>query len=225
MQRFRSLSTLILTATFLVAAPVFASGNHGSVIYDVTIVNLTRGQVFTPILVASHKPRVRLFDVGAAASPELAELAESGAVGPLSDLLDSLPAVKQVRNSGDVLPPGASVTVRIKTRGRFNTISAAAMLVPTNDAFVAIQGVRVPAGHGERVVYARAYDAGSETNDESCANIPGPPDICAGVGVSLDDKGEGYVHIHAGIHGIGDLIAADHDWRNPVARITIRRSK
>lgn len=224
MERFRSLSTLLLTTMFLIAGPVLASDGHRPVKYDVTITNLTRGQVFTPILVVSHKPRVRLFDVGAAASPELAVLAESGDVGPLSDVLDSRRAVKQVRNSGDVLPPGASVTVRIKTRGRFNTISAAAMLVPTNDAFFAIQGVRVPIGHGKRVVYSPAYDAGSEKNDESCANIPGPPDVCTGLGAS-DDNGEGYVHIHAGIHGISDLIAAERDWRNPVARITIRRSR
>jgi hypothetical protein len=32
-----------------------------------------------------------------------------------------------------------------------------------------------------------------------------------------------FVHIHAGIHGVGDLQEATHDWRNPVARIAIRR--
>ncbi|MGH8621200.1 MAG: hypothetical protein ACRET3_03595 [Burkholderiales bacterium] len=34
---------------------------------------------------------------------------------------------------------------------------------------------------------------------------------------------EGYVHIHAGIHGIGDLPPEVRDWRNPVARVAIRR--
>ncbi len=34
---------------------------------------------------------------------------------------------------------------------------------------------------------------------------------------------EDYVHVHAGIHGIGNLPAADRDWRNPVAQITIQR--
>lgn len=34
---------------------------------------------------------------------------------------------------------------------------------------------------------------------------------------------EGYVHIHAGIHGIGDFMASDRDWRNPVAEITVER--
>jgi hypothetical protein len=31
------------------------------------------------------------------------------------------------------------------------------------------------------------------------------------------------VHIHAGMHGIGDLDASVRDWRNPVAQVTIRR--
>jgi hypothetical protein len=31
------------------------------------------------------------------------------------------------------------------------------------------------------------------------------------------------VHVHAGMHGIGNFIAADRDWRNPVALITVRR--
>ena len=37
------------------------------------------------------------------------------------------------------------------------------------------------------------------------------------------EGGEGYVHIHAGVHGIASLVPENHDWRNPVARIQIRR--
>lgn len=33
------------------------------------------------------------------------------------------------------------------------------------------------------------------------------------------------VHIHAGIHGIGNMNAAIRAWRNPVAKITIRRAR
>jgi hypothetical protein len=43
-----------------------------------------------------------------------------------------------------------------------------------------------------------------------------------GGGQPVGDE-EGFVHVHAGIHGIGDLVAADRDWRNPVAQIAIRR--
>ena len=54
-------------------------------------------------------------------------------------------------------------------------------------------------------------------------HIPGP--ICGGAGLSPGENpdDEGYVHIHRGIHGIGDLNASVYDWRNPVARITVTR--
>ncbi|MDX1764306.1 MAG: hypothetical protein R3231_08300, partial [bacterium] len=68
---------------------------------------------------------------------------------------------------------------------------------------------------------AVAYDAGSEANTESCDYIPGPP---CGSHVHDDaNDPEGYIHVHAGIHGIGDLVEANMDWRNPVVEIKIRR--
>ena len=56
-------------------------------------------------------------------------------------------------------------------------------------------------------------------------DIPGPR--CGNPGVRDPEK-NGYVHVHAGIHGSGpsDGIGLDpslHDWRNPVAEITIKR--
>ena len=69
---------------------------------------------------------------------------------------------------------------------------------------------------------APGYDGGSEINDELCANIPGPH--CGGAAFS-DDDGEGYVHIHPGIFGVGDLQASEYDWKNPIAKITVRRIK
>jgi len=74
------------------------------------------------------------------------------------------------------------------------------------------------------IVEAPAYDAGSERNSEDCDYIPGPP--CNNSPAHDPADAEGYVHIHAGIHGIGPDPSVDpamHDWRNPVAKITIRR--
>lgn len=71
------------------------------------------------------------------------------------------------------------------------------------------------------MVEAEAYDAGSEANSESCTYIPGPP--CGNAEVRDTGDAEGFVHVHAGVHGIGDLDPAMHDWRNPVAEITIKR--
>jgi len=188
--------------------------------FQVTVTNLTRAQQFTPILVVSHRAGVELFELGAPASMELEILAEGGATGPLESLLLGTPGVLDTAVGGGLLDPGDSKTITVDTAGRFNRVSVASMLIPTNDAFFAVNGVRGPNGHQEIVLFSPAYDAGSEVNDESCASIPGP--VCGGAG---DDPagGEGPVFVHAGIHGVGDLDPAVYDWRNPVARISIVR--
>ena len=98
----------------------------------------------------------------------------------------------------------------------------AAMLVPTNDTFVSLNGVRLP--HRGSVTYlANAYDAGSEPNDELCANVPGP--TCGGEGYSPAVDGEGYVFPAPGTHGDGDLKVSEHGWSGPVAKVTITRMR
>ena len=191
--------------------------------YEVTITNLTRGQTFTPILVASHEVGVRLFTLGQPASEELAALAESGNIEPLKDSLQSNDQVQDVSNSTDLLEPGKSVTVTVSAGDGAELISLASMLIPTNDGFVALNGASAPTDDSTQRYLALAYDAGSEPNDELCANIPGP--VCGGVGGSPEAGGEDYVHVHAGIHGIGDLQAEERDWRNPVAEILVRRTQ
>lgn len=194
--------------------------------FEVTITNLTRGQSFTPILVASHRAGVKLFELGQPASPELAVLAEDGDVAPLAALLTSSPNVLAVADSGALLAPGASVTVSVETKGEFNHVSLASMLIPTNDGFIALNGIGGPRGPDPATHFSPAYDSGSERNDETCASIPGPFFTeCNGPGSGGTPIGgeEGYVHIHAGIHGVADMDPALRDWRNPVARIVIRR--
>ena len=204
-------------------------GSHlpaSAAMFEVTVTNLTRGQRFTPILVASHRAGVRLFELGQPASSQLASLAEEGDVAPLTTLLNLSPDVLDVVDSGALLEPGASVTVRVETRGDFNFVSLASMLIPTNDGFVALNGVAGPRGPEVGTHFSPVYDSGSERNDELCASIPGPFfDECGGPGGggAPADGAEGYVHIHAGMHGIGDMNPALRDWRNPAARIVIRR--
>ena len=202
-----------------------AAGAASATEFEVTVTNLTRGQQFTPILVASHKAGVRLFELGTPASPQLKTLAEEGNVAPMTALLQGNPDVLHVVNSGGLLNPGQSVTQRVRTRGNFDNASVAAMLIPTNDAFFAVNDAEGPDEDEFITVFSPAYDAGTERNDETCASIPGPNFIeCGGPGGGgAPSGGEGYVHIHAGIHGVGNLIPALRDWRNPVARITIRR--
>lgn len=188
-------------------------------VYQVTITNLTRGTLFTPVLVVSHKRGLKLFTAGTPASEGLAQLAEGGATAPL---LAELEASGKVVDSAvsDPLPPGASVTVQVSAAGKSRYLSLASMMLPTNDGFIALNGVRVAGKGGPRSFHVAGYDAGTEHNDELCGSIPGPH--CGGEGFNAE-SGEGYVHIHAGLHGIGNLVAADRDWRNPVARVRVER--
>ena len=215
---WREISTVVLSGAFMFSNHALASEGRGA--YEVTITNITQGEIFTPVMVASHPRGLRLFELGQPASNEIAVMAESGNTGPLSEYLVREGA-HDVATADDVLPPGGSITLTVDIRGNSRHISVASMLVPSNDAFFAVNGVKGPRGKGTKVVFSPAYDAGSETNDELCVSIPGPPFICGGEGFNEAD-GEGYVHIHPGIQGIGDLIAAQHTWLNPVAKITIR---
>ena len=163
-----------------------------------------------------------VFAVGSPASDELAALAEGGDVAPLTTLLETNNKVVAVVNPGGLLAPGASTTVTVSATHGAKRISVVSMLIPTNDAFLALNSVAaVKKKNRSKTYYSPAYDAGSEPNDELRSNIPGS--VCGGAGGSPAIGGEDYVHIYAGIHGIGDLDASEFDWRNPVAKITIRR--
>lgn len=192
--------------------------------FEVTITNISHGEFFTPIMVASHQYGVKLFKLGEAANAELEVLAESGNSNPLKDYLLATGKVLDVAQASAPLPPGQSVTLKVRMNKHNSHISVASMLVPSNDAFFAVNGLHVGKAKRTVTVYSPAYDAGTEINDELCVSIPGPGFVCSGEGTNLE-SGEGFVHIHPGIQGIADLDKAQFDWRNPAAKITIKRVK
>src|SRR6266542_2688598 len=197
--------------------------------FEITVTNLTRAQQFTPLFMVSHKNGVKIFNLGEPASPQLAVLAEEGDPRELINLLSGSREVKDIVTGPfsleGIIDPGKSTTLTVRAPYPFDHVSVASMLFPTNDAFFALNGVEVPRGDKEVTYYSPAYDSGSEKNDELCSSIPGPFfQECGGPGGGARvGGGEGFVHIHAGMHGIGNFVAAERDWRNPVAKITIRR--
>lgn len=193
--------------------------------YEVTITNVTHGTVFTPIFVVSHTPGVKLFELGHPASDELAALAEGGDFSGLATALEGDHRVVDWADSGDLLHPGESVTVTVDAPNNQGQVSLASMMLPTNDGFIALNGVEAPRKHHSISYKSPGYDAGSEPNDELCISIPGGGPCGGGEGGSPGIGGEDYVHVHSGIHGIGDLAPGEHDWRNPAAYITIKRVK
>jgi hypothetical protein len=217
-------------APVLLGGTLFSATAAADSFFEVTVTNITKGSVFTPIMVATTLEGDRFFELGAPASLEIETIAETGNPGPLQDSLDAY----DITNSAHLpfLGPGESVTQTVATRGKYDHISVAAMVIPTNDIFFAVNGVKGPK-HGNKgkgnankesrtvTVTAMAYDAGTELNDELCISLPGPG--CGGDPGPPSDNGEGYIYPSPGIQGVGDLNANALAWSNPVAVITIRR--
>ena len=218
-----------LAAAIAVGLPALADGSDGAQIrqYEVKVTNITRGQQFTPLLTVVHATRLSLFSLGAPASTALATLAEQGDTSPLTALLSTSADVASVATQGGLLEPGQTRTFTVDASGRFDSLTVAAMLIPTNDAFMSVTFTDLPPNRQSVVRYGFAYDAGSERNDELCSSIPGPFfSECGGPGGGARvGGGEGFVHVHAGIHGIGDLKASQRDWRNPIVSVSVRRTR
>ena len=222
-----ALAALTALSVGIITASASDSRSHG-VRYQVSITNLTRSQPLSPVVVATHhSDATKLFTLGSPASDALAALAEDAindgvlaAWDPATN--DDVVDLQTIFGVNGPILPGETASVIIEAGSIRNMISLASMLVNTNDAFTALNGVRLPV-FGRAVHMTPAYDAGSEANNEDCGFIPGP--ACGNPGVRDESGAEGYVHVHSGIHGVADLDPAQYDWRNPVASITITRMR
>lgn len=215
----RKIFTPVLALTLALAlAGVAQAGQR----YRVTVQNLTKGQPFSPPVVAVHNGRSEIFHPGGVAIPELATVAESGNPTDLVAFLsaDSNVLDVQVGGSGPYFAPD-SMSVEIDVMPPSALLSIVGMLGSTNDAFYGLDSALIAGGPARQVFYLNAWDAGSEGNNESCDYVPGPP--CGGGSLRDIDGAEGFIHIHSGIHGIGDLMPSALDWDNPVARVTVER--
>ncbi len=209
--------------------------------YVVTIENLTKGQPFTPPVVATHRAAADVFDVGSAANEGVKEIAENGNLAPLLSALGSDRHVYDVAGlTGPIVPSGLpgsgvgpdTVTVTVTGAQGANRLSFVSMLICTNDGFTGADSLLLPNRVGETAMaYTNGYDAGTELNTEDFADIVPP---CQGlVGVSSGEAGTGasnpalaeggVIRHHPGIAGGSDLLPGTHGWDDPVAKITIER--
>jgi len=212
------------------AALALVASTAGAAEWQVEVTNVTPGQTFTPILIATHYGDSGVPPVGSPATDALAMLAEGGATAPLGEQIASATGTStHLATIDGLLAPGQTATTVVDGRPG-QRLTLAAMLIPTNDTFVALGNFFLPL-YGERIVRALAYDAGSEANSQQCADIPGPR--CGGVGYSpgTNDGDEGFVHVSNGFHDLGAggegpaevLSPVHYSWNNPVAIVTIRR--
>lgn len=216
--RFK-IATLSVLAALLIL-PVAADAQPGNT-YEITITNLTANQVITPPVVVTHQVGVHLFVPGEELPEPMIPLVEDGLTGDLTAALMTISSVHDFAVADGPLMPGTSTTLEVQARGRAAYLSAVGMLATTNDAFFGLDGVFLLNRHWITHELAPAYDGGTEFNSESCEFIPGPP--CENPEVRDTDEAEGFVHIHNGFHGVGDLLPEVWGWHNPVVRVDIRR--
>ncbi len=220
----------------VVAADAASAAAHLTRTYEVTIENLTSGQPFSPGVVVTHaKPR-SVFRVGKFASEGIRLIAENGDPSTAVSELDGKPGVSAVVATpapvGCIGCPGpfaSTQTIEITASRRARHLSLAVMLICTNDGFVGLNRVRLPFGDKTAVYYAAGYDAGTEKNDELWTSIVDPCGALGPVAGPADGSNDRPathrpIKLHRGIRGVGDLVKA-HDWKNPVAKVTVRRVK
>jgi len=186
--------------------------------YSITITNATAHHVITPPLIVIHNKRYKLFEVTNVASEGLATLAESGNNSVLANEVNAAHGVIQVIAGSAPIVYANSRTYKFSAPKKAH-LSFSAMLATTNDAFAGLSGVSLPK---KSVTYmAATYDAGSEDNNELCIDIPGPP--CGGTNATIVGDGEGFITVHNGVSGVGDLAPSHLDWRGATAIVTINR--
>jgi hypothetical protein len=210
-------------------------------VYRVTITNLSDGQPLSPPILVTHSTAADVFTVGESSSASVQAIAENGDNSILSSSLASNAEVgAMVEASAPLVPaddPGGSgfsdtVTLEISARADTQYLSAAMMLICTNDGFTGLDTVDVPENIGDVLMYeGNAYDAGTEVNTEDFIDLVPP---CQGlIGVMTEDEGSGMsqqqtiesgtINMHTGIVGDVDLQLDAHGFSNPIISIMIER--
>jgi hypothetical protein len=122
-----------------------AMGKGATKTYEVSVTNLTRGQVLSPPFVVAHTGDMEpLWQNGQPASSGLAAIAEDADTSVLAAALEGADGVLSTTPGGGPIPPGITGTVTIEVRGKRSLVSLVSMLVQTNDAFVGARGLELP---------------------------------------------------------------------------------
>ena len=223
--------TFLLLASVVLSACTAMYGSKENMMMrsvKVTITNVTPNAYLTPIMIVGHGMlETGMFTFGKVASEQLQAVAEGGNIAPIAMSFENAQVIENPANG--LLGPGESVSVELDSSN--TRMSIIAMILPTNDGFVALDNILIRDGIQE--LYA--IDAGTEANDEQITgggapNTPGIPADPSGqanlsasgiTGVSI----EGSIDRHPGIMG-GEGSALDqekHAWKGPVAIVEITR--
>lgn len=228
-----ALAVISAIALFATAAPTAGALFSSSPRYELSFTNLTEGQPMTPPVFAVDDEALDLFGLYGFASPGVQQIAENGNLAPLADYLSKagledsgIASGFGADGEGPVLP-GETRTATFHADGLFGRqFSAVSMVVCTNDGFTGLDDIDLPVFKGQTViVYAMAYDAGTETNTEDLGDLVPPcSGGASGTGASNPALAEGgRITPHEGITGAGDLDPEVWGFGNIVAKFELTR--
>lgn len=194
--------------------------------YEITIVNLTHNQPFSPVAAIMHNAGYQGMTLGGAASTALETLAESGDNSTFLTDATSNAAVNDTASGNGPIASGTQGTVTLTGSGTL--LSIASMLVNTNDAIAALNSIELGKMAKDEIMtlHARAYDAGTEGNSEAASDVPGP--AAGGEGFNPARNDHDFVIVHPGVISMDDGLSTSalteaHRFDNPVAKIIIKR--
>jgi len=199
---------------------IYPSEDDGIKNIYLQVTNLSYNQPFSAFFVMVHDIYTTpLFEAGKPASQNLQSLAQDGDPQPLVDFYGYQAGVASVGAiaTGDM----RTFTISLQISPKYECVTIAAMMLNTNDGFVALNGTPMYSAFPGQYIFEPAYDAGTEENNELCDSIPGP--VCDPASGNLNNGGgEGVVHIHRPLSGLADLNPTDDGWLNPVMQIVVR---
>ncbi|WP_413701915.1 spondin domain-containing protein [Psychromonas sp. KJ10-10] len=188
-----------------------------SSIYEITLTNITQGQIFSPPALTTHQAGLKLWQAGESASLAIEALAEGGD----SSQLITISGIENSQVSPSAVVPGESYNWTLElAEGSATNISLATMLINTNDGFTGITDMDISSLSLDDSYQKMltVYDAGTEENDE--IEVPGS----GGEAFNASRSGDvDRVYAHAGVlteHELsGSVLSAEHKFDNPVRKI------
>ena len=202
--------------------------------FEVSIVNLSANQPFSPVAILYHQAAHTSWAIGESASESLEMLAEGGDNSALISQANASTSVWTTASSDAPIVPGAASTVTTTFESDADlSLTVVSMLVNSNDAFSGLQGWDLSGlAVGDQVSQlAPVYDAGTEQNTEGENTIPGPADGGEGFNAERDDVD--FVARHPGIVAAAiaggfdenslSVLDSSHRFDAPIAKIVVRR--
>ncbi|CAN0281839.1 unnamed protein product [Ectocarpus sp. 4 AP-2014] len=197
--------------------------------YKVRVTNLTFKQDFGRVIIVAHeKGSTPLFNEGGKSTKAIKMMAEKGITRKIEQIARRNPGYSCgfTLATSDLLPGKTwNAEIRVnENKCKDAVYSVVAKLSNTNDAFMGINGAKFPKKCPSKS-FPPAFDAGTEKNNEKCTCMPGR--ACAATPKKPEVHGrgsEGFIHVHRGIQGVGDLSQADYDWKNPVAEVVVSKA-